>query len=108
MTTTVTVTTHDWPVSVNTNSNHSYGDEQKYGYSQSSNTEFVPANTTKQFSVSDTTSLHISELPKDATGLSGGSGTLANAASGAVTAINTDEMPGDVAAVVDAEAEPAA
>jgi hypothetical protein len=69
MTTTVTVKTHDWPVCVSSASDHSYSDSQKRGWGHSHNEEFVPANTERTFNVTNTNTITVRELPKDATGL---------------------------------------
>lgn len=69
MTTKVTVTTHDWPVSVTQNSSHDFADENRISYGHSSTTEFLAAHSQKDFAVSNSASLTVVELPKDATGL---------------------------------------
>lgn len=70
MTTTVTVTTHDWPVVVESHSSHRFSSETRYGHGNSFTAEFVPAHSEQSFSVTDTTSITFRELPKDATSLS--------------------------------------
>jgi hypothetical protein len=69
MTTTVTVETHTWPVQVTTNGRHSHSDDKRRSYGYSETVEFVPKETKRVFSVTDTTSVTVSELPADATGL---------------------------------------
>lgn len=69
MTTTVTVTTHSWPVEVTTSSEHNYSANDARGWSQSHRAEFVPNRTTRTFNVTDTTSVSVRELPQDATSL---------------------------------------
>lgn len=70
MTTTVTLKTHDWPCSVESTNVHEYSDTARRSWGHSVSTEFVPANTERTFSVTDTCSVTFRELPKDATGLS--------------------------------------
>lgn len=69
MTTTITVETHDWPVAVTTNDNHSHTSPERVSNGYTETVEFVPANSKRQFYVTDARSLSFRELPKGATGL---------------------------------------
>ena len=69
MTTTVTVKTHAWPVSVTTESNHSFRDDRRSSHGYSRSEEFVPKDSERSFNVTDTTSVTVRELPAEATGL---------------------------------------
>lgn len=69
LTTTITVETHDWPVAVETADNHNFVDPFRRGYGHSRETQFVPANTKRQFHITDSRSVTFRELPKDAKSL---------------------------------------
>ena len=69
MTTTITIETHSWPVSVSTSEEHSHNDNLVQSHGYRSTTTFVPKNSKQVFHVSSTSSLSIRELPEDATGL---------------------------------------
>lgn len=69
MTTTVTVETHDWPVAVDTHDDHNFATPERRGYGHRNETEFVPANSKKQFYITDTRSITFRELPADAKSL---------------------------------------
>lgn len=62
MTTTVTVETHDWPVAVDTHDDHNFATPERRGYGHRNETEFVPANSKKQFYITDTRSITFREL----------------------------------------------
>lgn len=69
MTMTITVETHNWPVSVSTSEEHSHNDNLVQSHGYRSTTTFVPKNSKQVFHVSSTSSLSIRKLPEDATGL---------------------------------------
>lgn len=69
MTTKVTITTHTWPVAVTTNSSSSHSDGQTRSYGHQNTTQFVPKDTVRDFYISNTLAISVTELPEDATGL---------------------------------------
>lgn len=69
MTTKVTVKTHCWPVAVTVSDQCSHHGDQAYGHSYSSNTEFVPKESEREFHVTDCLTFTVAELPEDAEGL---------------------------------------
>lgn len=69
MTTTVTVTTHDWPVAVEASHSHNHASDHVVSHSYGSTTTFVPAHSEQTFNVTDTQTISVRELAKDATKL---------------------------------------
>ena len=107
MTTTVTVKTHDWPVAVSTNSNHSFTDRNVRSHGYTDRTEFVPAHTERSFTVSNTTSVSVRELPEEATSLDDAyptEGADACSASNKTAPVSTPEPTQIDEAPVEAEA----
>ncbi len=72
MTTTVTVKTGEWPVEVSLNDNYDSSSALKRESRWGMSAEFVPANTSKDFHITNTRSIGVRELAKDATGLEQG------------------------------------
>ena len=100
MTTTITVETHDWPVSVTLHDDHYHADDRieisRNGYER----QFVPAHSKAQFHITSTRSISVHELPKEATGLNNppkGPAGLGNIAWGAQPEPTEpgDEVAGD-------------
>jgi hypothetical protein len=69
MTTTITVTTHNWPVAVTTHSEHSFADDNNRGNGYSSTSTFVPRSSARDFTISQGTNITIEELPAEAQSL---------------------------------------
>jgi len=67
MTTKVTIETHDWPVAVEVRDNYQVRSPKHHAYSYGTSTEFIPANTKQDFYITNTRSIHFTELPADAT-----------------------------------------
>lgn len=69
MTTTITVTAHDWPVKVTTTDDvsgtHTTGDVEQKWRSTTMTEETVAANSSRDFYVTSTRSLRFEELPAD-------------------------------------------
>ena len=70
MTTQVTVKTHGHPVQVSISARHDFSSDTVRSFGYSERTEFVAKGTEATFSVSDTTTVSVTELPADAEGLS--------------------------------------
>ncbi len=69
MTTTITLETHVWPVEVRTSDNHRFFTPNRASEGWAQAREFVPANTKRQFHITDSSRIEFVELPKEATGL---------------------------------------
>ena len=71
MTTTVTVTTHSWPVKVTTNDHYSRdqlsGEVAQSVSTETVTTETVPPNSERAFCITDSRSIAFEELPLPAT-----------------------------------------
>ena len=68
MTTTVTIETHDRPVSVSMDSDHNYNSNEATGWGHSHRSEFVPANSKHVTHVSEGATVTVRELPKGCNG----------------------------------------
>lgn len=69
MTTTITVTTHGWPVAVSTSSSHNHSDDRNQSHGYQETTVFVEKGAKVDFHISQGTSISVRELPADAEGL---------------------------------------
>jgi broad specificity polyphosphatase/5'/3'-nucleotidase SurE len=69
MTTTVTVKTTDWPASVEVCNNYTHSAPKSCSSGWSTSSTFQEANTEQNYSATDTCSVTVRELPKDAVDL---------------------------------------
>jgi hypothetical protein len=69
VTTTVTVKTTDWPASVTLDNCHNHRTVNSRSNGYSSSTSFVPKNSEENFSVTETCSVTVRELRKEANSL---------------------------------------
>lgn len=78
MTSIVTVRAETWPLLVSVNTTHHYEDAGRRASGWNCVDYFVPAHTTREFTVTEHNHLDISELPADATGLPSTLGVAVN------------------------------